>query len=225
MPAMAESMESASGMQEGIPRTEDKPAGWATPAVIGLIVLSAVTILFGLSELPHPYCVSFWLGTCFTSAPALIGAGVFTGSALAGLAGIVGGVFLGIIGFLSLRRGNLFAGSAFLAFAGFFLIYNLAAYSTGYAGAALALIWVLVSLTFLINSLKHGWIVFIMFLLVTVQYILLTIFWWQMGAASKVSTSEHWAIGIEIILAGAVMWYLATANLTNWNYGRKLLPT
>jgi uncharacterized protein len=217
MPAMADSMESASGLQEGIPRMEEKAAGWATPAVIGLIAFAAVTILFGLTELPHPYCVGFWTaGACFTGTPSL----------LAGFGEIVGGLILGIIGLVSLRKGNLFAGSAFLAYAAFFFAFSVTGtYLGGYGAAAIAIIWVLISLTFLINSLKHGWIVFIMFLLLTVQFILLAVLWWQTGAANKVAASEHWAIGGEIILAGLVMWYLATADLTNWNYGRKLLPT
>jgi uncharacterized protein len=216
MPAMAESMEAASGMQEGSPKTEERPGWWATPAVVGLLAFAAVTILFGLSELPKPYCTGFWTSTCFNSDPLAVMA--------VGL--IFGGFVLAVMGLISLRKGNLFAGSAFVSYGGFWFAYAFAILFgvAGYGFAGFTFVWVLISLTFLINSLKHGWMVFVLFLLLAVQFILMTVFAWQLGAGNSVATGEHWAIGGEIILTGIVMWYVATADLTNWNYGRRLLP-
>jgi len=36
--------------------------------------------------------------------------------------------------------------------------------------------------------------------------------------------ADNWAVGGVIIVTGIMAWYVATAILTNWNYGRRVLP-
>ena len=198
---------------------EEKPEWWATPAVLGLMGFGLTTIMAGLSNLPTPYVNGFannW--TVF------------------GMAIIFGGFAQLIAGVIGLRKGNLFAGTAFAGYGAFWIAYtlmlttygglsglpgNLAAY---YGVAAFAFVWMMFTLTFLINSMKHGWGIFFVFLFLFVSFILLVVKFWQLGASDTISNGENWAVGGMIILTGLTAWYVATAVLTNWNYGRKVLP-
>ncbi len=214
---MAESMESARGLQEGPPRVEEKPGWWATPAVVALFGFGAATLLFGLSQLPPPYCTGFYTGASCGGGSSIVFSVAF----------FFGGIAQAVAGLIALRKGNLFGGSAFATYGAFWVIFSTLNYSGGAGGyglAAFAFIFLLISLSFLINSMKHGWGIFVVFLLLFVEFILLTVLWWQLGAGNSISSGEHWAIGGEIILTGIAMWYVATADLTNWNHGRKLLP-
>lgn len=218
MPASDMTMETARGMQEAPPRMEEKPEWWASPAVVGLMGFGLTTIIAGLTNLPAPYSNGFannWI---------VFGMAIFFGGSAQLIAGVIG-----------LRKGNMFAGSAFMGYGAFWLAYffmltvGLTAYApAGTAGfygiSAFAFVWMLFTLTFLINSMKHGWGIFFVFLFLFVSYILLTVLFWQMGAGDSISKGEHWAVGGMITLTGLTAWYVATADLTNWNYGRKLLP-
>jgi uncharacterized protein len=213
-------METARGMQEGPPRPEDKPEWWASPGVIGLMGFGLTTMMAGLSQLPRPYVNGFannW--------------------AVFGLAFAFGGLAQLIAGFIALRKGNLFAGSAFVGYGAFWLAFYFllnAAGGTGlitppvtvgyYAISAFAFLWMMFTLSFLINSMKHGWGIFFVFLFLFVSFILLVVQFWQLGGGHTISTGESWAVGGMIILTGLTAWYVATADLTNWNYGRKVLP-
>ncbi len=218
-------MESARGMQDAPARTEEKAEWWATPAVIGLMGFGLTTIIAGLSDLPTPYGNGF-------------GGGLYGGTnwVVFGMAMAFGGTAQLIAGFIALRKGNLFAGSAFVGYGAFWLAFTLML--TTYAGpfappapvlfygvAGFAFVWMMFTFTFLINSMKHGWGIFFVFLFLFVAYILLVVQFWQLGGGHKVSSGELWATGAEIVLTGATAWYVATADLTNWNYGRKVLPS
>jgi len=213
-------METARGMQEAPPRTEEKPEWWASPAVIGLMGFGLTTIIAGISNLPKPYVNGFganWV---------VFGMAIFFGGLVQLIAGAIG-----------LRKGNLFAGSAFMGYGAFWLAFffmltfSAAAYSglpantaSWYGISAFAFVWTLFTLTFLINSMKHGWGIFFVFLFLFISFILLTVKFWMFGASDVVSTAQNWVTGGMIILTGLTAWLVATADLTNWNYGRRVIP-
>jgi uncharacterized protein len=218
-------MESAKGMEEAPPRVEEKPEWWASPAVVGLMGFGTTTMIAGLSNLPTPYSAGFannW---------------VVFGMALA-----FGGTAQFAAGIIALRKGNMFAGSAFCGYGAFWWAFTLMLYSfAGSAGtgtpilygiAGFAFIWMLFTFAFLINSPKHGWGIFAVFLFLFIAYILLVVKFYSLAACTPVgncgtfaaNASANWAVGGEIIFDGFVAWYVAMADLTNWNYGRKVLP-
>jgi len=219
-------METARGMTEAPPRVEEKPEWWGTPAIIGLMGFGTTTMVAGLSNLPAPYSNGF------------VNNWVVYGMALA-----FGGTAQFAAGLVALRKGNVFAGSAFVGYGAFWIAFTLMLVeftgqipgpvgATGviyYGVAGFAFIWFLFTLTFLINAPKHGMVLTGVFLFLTIAFLLLTVKFWQIAAnggnPSVISTGEGWAVGGEIFFTGLLAWYLATADLTNWNYGRKVLPT
>ncbi len=235
MPASAETMETAGGMKEAPPKMEEKPEWWASPAVVGLMGFGTTTMIAGLTNLPAPYSAGFannWV--------------VF------GMAMAFGGTAQFAAGLIALRKGNMFAGSAFIGYGSFWWAFTLMLYtfvglapgaSAGtaiyYGIAAFAFVWMLFTFTFLINAPKHGWGVFMVFLFLTIAFLLLTVKFWSLGMSGTGSPfyigtlpngtfqtgAANWAVGGEIIFDGFLAWYVATADLTNWNYGRKVLPS
>ena len=213
-------METATGMKEAPPKVEEKPEWWASPAVIGLMGFGTTTMIAGLSNLPTPY-----------------GAGFGGNWVVFGMAIFFGGMAQLIAGFVALRKGNMFAGSAFVGYGAFWLAFTSMLYvfagtaPTGtpilWGVAAFAFIWLMFSLTFLINSPKHGWGIFLVFLFLVIAFILLTVKFASLAAGQTTFNPDqgaNWAVGGEIIFDGFLAWYVATADLTNWNYGRKILP-
>lgn len=215
-------METATGMKEAPPKVEEKPEWWASPAVIGLMGFGTTTMIAGLSNLPQPFVSGFG------------GNWVVYGMAL-----FFGGVAQLIAGFVALRKGNMFAGSAFVGYGAFWLAFTFmlntyiglepAAAGTGiyYGVAGFAFMWMLFTFTFLINSPKHGWGIFLIFLFLFIAFILLVVKFCSLAAGQTTFTgtnAANWAVGGEIIFDGFLAWYVATADLTNWNYGRKVLP-
>jgi uncharacterized protein len=220
-----ETMETARGMIEAPPRVEEKPEWWASPAVVGLMGFATTTIIAGLSNLPTPY-----------------GAGFGGNWVVYGMAIAFGGIAQLIAGIIALRKGNMFGGSAFMGYGAFWIAFTLmlTTYTSQipsgapflYGVAGFAFVWVMFTFTFLINSIKHGWGLFAVFLFLFIAFILLVVKFFSLAAASPVGTgtfapnaSANWAVGGIIILTGLLAWYVATADLTNWNYGRKILPT
>jgi uncharacterized protein len=200
---------------------EEKPEWWASPATIGLMGFGTTTMLAGFANLPNGYAADYGNWTVF------------------GMALFFGGIAQLISGFIALRKGNMFAGSAFVGYGAFWLAYVFLVTSTPsaiggplgagaglnlYGVAGFAAIWGMFTFTFLINSPKHGWGIFGVFLLLFIAYILLAAKFFTLGGGHALSTDENWAVGGEIFLTGALAWYVATADLTNWNYGRKVLP-
>jgi len=201
---------------------EEKPEWWASPAVVGLMGFGTTTMIAGLSNLPTPY-----------------GAGFGGNWVVYGMAVAFGGIAQLIAGLIALRKGNMFAGSAFMGYGAFWLAFTLMltsftsqlpaadAPAIFYGVAGFAFIWMLFTFSFLINAPKHGWGIFMVFLFLFIAFILLTVKFFSIAAGQttfNADQSANWAVGGEIILTGFIAWYVATADLTNWNYGRKVLP-
>lgn len=208
---------------------EEKPEWWASPAVVGLMGFGTTTMIAGLSNLPTPY-----------------GAGFGGNWVVYGMAMAFGGTAQFAAGLIALRKGNMFAGSAFIGYGAFWWAFTLML--TDFAGGApagtpiyygvagFAFIWMLFTLTFLINAPKHGWGITAVFATLFLAFILLTAKFYSLAANAAGCTSVYgcgpfaanaganWLVGGEIILTGLLAWYVATADLTNWNYGRKILP-
>jgi uncharacterized protein len=223
MPASGETMETAHGMQEAPPSKEEKPEWWASPATLGLMGFALTTILAGLSNLPAPWVNGF-------GGQATDGNWVVFGMALA-----FGGAAQIIAGIIALRKGNMFAGSAFVGYGSFWIAftYMLTTYISApigahdpffYGIAGFAFVWMMFTFAFLINAPKHGWGITGVFFLLFIAFILLVVKFYQLGGGHTISVGEAWAIGGEIILTGLMAFYVGMADLTNWNYGRKILP-
>jgi uncharacterized protein len=205
MPATA-TMETAHGMQEAPPKVEEKPEWWASPATLGLFGFGMTTILAGL-----------FVGNWITVGPVLSMA-LFYGGTAQFLAGII-----------AFRKGNMFAGSAFASYGMFWWAFNwfntqYPALSGDYSVAAFQFVWFLVTLTFFLCSFKHGIGVTLVFATLTIAFILLTILFYQAAAGHPLTTGQDQAFGAEIILTGVLAWLTGTADVVNWNYGRRLLP-
>jgi uncharacterized protein len=222
MPASGTTMETAPGMEEAPPRMEEKPEWWASPAVVGLMGFGTTTMIAGLSNLPSPY-----------------GNGFGANWVVYGMALAFGGTAQLIAGIIALRKGNMFAGSAFMGYGAFWIAftYMLTDFigvpgaptvpTAFYGVAGFAFIWMMFTFTFLINAPKHGWGITGVFALLFIAYILLVVKFWSLASGSSTfdaTGSANWGVGIEIILTGLMAWWVATADLTNWNYGRKVLP-
>jgi uncharacterized protein len=219
MPASDAAMGVVSGMQ-GATSSGDRAEWWANPWPIGMLGFALTIILAGLANLPKPYSNGFLNGlgnTWSVYSTALI----------------FGGVVLILVGIIGLRKGHIFGGSTFLGYGAFWIAYAELLGSLGggpigavkyYAIAAFAFVWMLFTLTFLINSLKHGWGVFFFFLVLFLSYILLVVQYSELGGGHTISSGESWATGGLMIVTGVVAWLVATAELTNENYGRKIIP-
>ena len=132
----------------------------------------------------------------------------------------------------------MFAGSAFVGYGAFWLAFTfmLNTYAPGaisagtpilWGIAGFAFMWLLFTFTFLINSPKHGWGIFLIFLFLFIAFILLVVKFASLAAGQTTFTGDNganWLVGGEIIFDGFLAWYVATADLTNWNYGRRILP-
>jgi hypothetical protein len=153
-------------------------------------------------------------------------------SPVLGLALVFGGLAQFIAGFIALHKGEIFAGSAFVAYGSFWMaLFAMVTFLpttfliTSGANDLLAfwVVWTLVTVSFVINAPKHGLGVTATFVLLTVAFLLLDVNAW-MATNGGVNSNFDIAMGWEIFLTGFVAWLTATAVLTNANYGRRLLP-
>ncbi|MGA7922855.1 MAG: acetate uptake transporter [Thermoplasmata archaeon] len=191
---------------------------WASSATIGLMGFGLTTVLAGLSNLPPPY-----------------GNGI-TNSFVLAMAMAFGGSTQFAAGLIAMRKGNMFAGSAFLGYGAFWWAFTLMLWTnnpffgtgiTFYGIAAFTFVWMLFTIAFLINAPKHGVGITLVFLFLVIAFALLTVKFWMLAqpGTTMISTSLAWVVGGEIVFDGLIAYYVATADLTNWNYGRKVLPT
>jgi uncharacterized protein len=205
MSAGGMTMETAHGLQEAPPKVEEKPEWWASPATLGLFGFGMTTILAGLN-------VGTWIG-----AGAVLAMAIFFGGLCQLIAGVIG-----------LRKGNMFA-TAFACYGAFWLaFYWMLTTSTPpadlYGVAAFMFVWALVTLSFTISAPKHGIGITLVFVTLLIAFFLLTwLFYYQAGGNIPSKMTEQ-IIGGEIILTGVLAWIVGTADLTNWNYGRRIIP-
>jgi succinate-acetate transporter protein len=198
----------------------DKSDMGSNVKVVGLLGFGATLMLLGFTLLPPPYSNGF------------AGFGPAMATAL-----FFGGILTAIAGLMALKRGHLFWGSAFAAFGAFFVAWT---FTVGLAGASFGLftlpgasgyglagfsfVYMLMTLTFLLSARKHGWMTLGFFFFFWLAMILWTALFWMSAAGNSVSNGQMWANGAITILAGLIAWYAATAQLTNWTYGKKYLP-
>lgn len=205
----------------------DKSDTASSVKVVGLLAMGLTLMLMGLGLLPPPY-VNGFLGN-WAVAPTASG---------------FGGVVLVLLGLIGLWKGHVYWGSVFTSYGAFFSAWvgTYLFYSGGLAGllsggsggptpavfayglAGFTFVFLLLTLTFLVSSLKHGWLTFFLFLFLFISFVLWLVENWMFGAGNTVSHGQMWATGGITILTGLIGWYMATAHLTNWSYGRKFLP-
>lgn len=192
--------------------SSDKGDMGSNVKVVGLLGMGLTLMLIGLSLLPAPYSAGF--GGFWAANPT---------------ASLFGGLVLILIGLLALYKGHQYWGSAFAAYGAFFITWVATTGSATsavrfYGLAGFTFVFMLMTLTFLVSSMKHGWLTFILFLLFFVTTILWLVNDWMTAAGNTISSGQMWANGVFTILTGLIAWYMATAHLTNWTYGRKVLP-
>ena len=197
----------------------DKSDMGSNVKVVGLLGFGVTLMLLGMTLLPSPYSNGFP-----NYGPTLATSTFF------------GGIVAAIAGLLALKRGHQFWGSAFVAFGAFFFVWTLTVPAnplitllggsamSPYGLAGFSFVYTLMALTFLLSARKHGWLTLGLFFFLFLSLILWTVEFWMAGAGNSISKGQMWATGAITILTGLIAWYMATAHLTNWSYGRKYLP-
>ena len=174
---------------------------WANPATLGLMGFALTTMATGLHN------VGYW-----GAGPTLAMALCFGGTAQ---------FFAGAIAF---RKGAMFPGSAFCSYGAFWwsLFFMLFVLPPGGVKIdepqlfGFFLMWTLFTLPFLVASIRHGKLLFILFLLLEIAFLMLDGL--TLGILDPVST------GWEIFITGLLAWYIASADLINHDFGREVLP-
>lgn len=200
--------------------SSDKSDVGSNVKVAGLLGMGVTLILIGLSLLPSPYGAGF--------QPAFGGAANAFWVAVS-TAGTFGGIVLVLLGLIALYKGHQFWGSAFVSYGAFFSIWTVTATlrlaQVQYYGlAGFVFVFMLMTLTFLISSMKHGWLAFFLYLFFFFSTVLWIVLYWMMAAGNNVSNGQMYANAVITIITGLIAWYTATAQLTNWTYGRKVIP-
>ena len=200
-------------------------AEWANPAVLGLMGFGTTTMLAGIANTGLGYGAGFWNDGVFN----VLGMAIFFG----GLAQLISGV-------IALRKGEIFAGTAFFGFGAFWMAYvwivTNGFMNTGGLPPAISLVglmwfsivWAIFTFSFLVNAPKHGGGITAVFLWLTVAFILLAINFGSMapGGGWASGAPGWWSnfMGLEIFITGAIAVYVGFGILTNTNYGRKIIP-
>lgn len=202
------------GMGAGASMASDKGDVGSNVKVVGLLAMGVTLILMGLGFLPSPYSKGFVAGTTYWAATPT--------------ASVFGGGILVILGLIALYKSHPYWGSAFVAYGAFFLVWTMTVtvpFSVAaYGLAGFTFVFLLLTLTFLVNSMKHGWMSFFLFLFLFISFILWVVWYWMVGAGNTISDGQYWATGGLTIFTGLIAWYMGTAHLTNSTYGRKFLP-
>jgi hypothetical protein len=221
----------ADASNPAVPQDYYKPvvapsADWANPAVLGLMGFGTTTMLAGVANVAYGGIWNVGNGVVFPMAIAF-----------GGLAQIIAGV-------IALRKGEIFAGTAFVGYGSFWLAFvalltqydNTVGLTILAAGVMwFAIVWALFTFAFLLNAPKHGAGITAVFLFLTVAYILLAInfgnlangTWTVASAVGNLNIGPTWwsnFVGLEIFITGLIAWYVAMGILTNTNYGRKIIP-
>lgn len=174
---------------------------WANPAVIGLMGFSLTTMATGLHN------IGYW-----TAGPTLA------------LALAFGGTAQFIAGFVDLRKGSIFGGSAFVSYGAFWWSLFLLLYVLPKTGIAAGpheafgffFMWTLLTFAFCLAVQRVGKFLAVLFWLLFLAFVLL-----DFVVFGKIPAP---VAGWEILITGLVAYYIAMATLVNTVYGRKVLP-
>lgn len=174
---------------------------WANPSVVGLMGFALTTMVTGLYHA---------LG--FDAGPAVA------------LAIAFGGTAQFVAGWIDLRKGSIFGGSAFVSYGAFWWAFALIGWVLPMSGIDISVggklaffgAWTLFTLSFCIAVLKVGKYLSVLFWLLLVAFLLLDGF--CLGLIPEA------VAGWEILFTGLVAWYIATATLVNTVHGRAVLP-
>jgi uncharacterized protein len=183
-------------------------AGWkpADPAPLGLAAFAMTTFVLSMfnSNLVNP-----------KGTPAVFG-----------LALAYGGVVQLLAGMWEFRTGNTFGAVAFSSFGAFWLSFwalNVfyAKDITGNAGHAVGLYlagWAIFTAYMTIAALRVSGAVLLVFVLLTVTFILLAI-----GASGPHANAQHWG-GYFGLATAAAAWYASFGAVINSTFGKVVVP-
>ena len=175
------------------------PEGRVNAAPLGLMGFGMTTVLLNLHNLG--LIDLNWM---------ILGMGLFYG----GLAQILAGI-------LESRKGNTFATVAFCSYGFFWLSFVVMVVQGGVGSSSLAaylIMWGIFTSVMMVGSLRMGRALQVIFITLVILYFLL--------AAAQLTGSEPLTrvAGAEGILCGASAIYLASAEILNEVYGRRVLP-
>jgi uncharacterized protein len=192
--------------------TEEAPAavvqgtGIADPAPLGLAAFALTTFLLSASN------------------AGLMGSA--TGSAFLGYAFAYGGLVQLLAGMWEFRAGNTFGAVAFSSFGAFWLsFWALVTFhgtdATAHGVSLYLWAWAIFTAYMLVASLRTSVAVFIVFLLLTITFVLLAI--GDMGGLAGHPDIKH-AGGYVGLATAIVAWYASFAAVANSTFGRVVLP-
>ena len=176
----------------------------ADPAPLGLAAFALTTFVLSLAN------AEIW--------PA-------TGSAVA-LAVAYGGSVQLLAGMWEFKRNNTFGATAFASYGGFWLSFFFLAIvvkeTDPQAIGTYLLGWTIFTAYMTVGSLRVSGAVFLVFLLLTITFALLTI-----GAFQDTANSHTWtkAGGWVGVATAAAAWYASFAGVVNSTFRRVVLPT
>ena len=186
--------------------------------MLGLMGFGLTTMLAGIANTGY---TGYWISS---------------GDNVLSMALAFGGLAQLIAGIIALRKGEIFAGTAFVGYGAFWLAY--VSYVTGYAAVDptamvslmwFSIVWALFTFAFLVSAPKHGGGITAVFLWLTVEFILLAVKFGTLAPGGAYATTglPGWLanlVGLEIFITGLIAVYVAFGILTNTNYGRKIVP-
>jgi succinate-acetate transporter protein len=178
----------------------------ADPAPLGLAAFALTTFILSLSN------ANVWPSAAATAV----------GAALA-----YGGVVQLLAGMWEFKRNNTFGATAFASYGGFwiafFFIVMVVKSADENAVGVFLMGWAIFTAYMTIASLRVSGAVFVVFLLLTITFVLLTLG----DLANGGSGLSDWtkAGGWTGVATAAAAWYASFAGVTNSTFGRVILPT
>jgi hypothetical protein len=189
---------------------------WAPASVVGLSGFGLTTMLAGVAIASNGPDWGVKNAVVFPMAMAFGGTAQF------------------VAGTIMMRRGEIFPGSAFMAYGAFWWAFTLllsglitpALQPTGsYDVMWFMIVWAMFTFSFAINAYHHGPALTFVFASLLLAFILLAIDFGLAGGSKTVSSGLWEATGLVTFICGAGAWYAATGILTAAHHGgKKVLP-